>query len=60
MQFRLLHLPGVSSGATSVSQQVMIDDVIASGQDPEGRGREVDTEEGDAYFSSPPPPLLIH
>lgn len=29
----------------------MIDDVIASGQEPEGRGREADTEEGDAYFS---------
>lgn len=37
-------------GAPSVEQQVMIDDVMASGQGPKGRGNY--SEEGDAFAVS--------
>lgn len=48
LRCRLLHLSRFSNGAPSVYQQVMIDDVIAVGQGP--NGREAGREEGDAFF----------
>lgn len=48
LRCRLLHLSRFSNGSPSVYQQVMIDDVIAVGQGP--NGREAGREEGDAFF----------